>query len=237
MTPEELTSPFSPGPYTIQWICEQETIGPIDRAATARKVGAIFQAFGRLANPQPRGLDVEVVNNPVQFDKLTGVVRINLASPTTRNEMGMALVESLRLDGFPTLIPTVGFELTRPASWAAAVGSFFGIGEDRSPDEFFNTIGECIVTVNPGINADARPLLGASVPDAALTWASNRQSDDQARNGSVAIGQAAAAARSAGETAAASFRIPTWAYWALAGGGVVIVGVLTYALYKRISGE
>lgn len=234
---------FQPGEYTIQWIFDQRNVGQINKLRTAQLVAYALRALGELAPPPPQPTDVEVINNPVNYDSVSGVVRIRFARAVPYEDFGAVLLETVRANGFPDAVPHSALAqsaplgsgiLVRAANWFGLQARSLVTGEEET-----GSPASVIAGVTPGISAVTRPLLGSNPVEALSTGVglSTRQSDDPARNGSVAVSEAAAAARDAVNTGSAALQVPQWLY--LAGG--IAAGVLVIALaagvYSRVSGK
>lgn len=224
---------FQPGEYTIQWMFDQRNVGQINKLRTAQTVAYALRSIGELAPPPPQPTDVEVINNTVDYDSVTGVVRIRFRRVVSYEEFGALVIETVRGNGFPDALPHVHVSPGGlfSGSLFATIGDALGL---TAPDIGFSDV---VCGVTPGISAVTRPLLGANPMESTLAAASNRQSEDPARNGNVTVSEAAQAARNTIQTGAAALQIPTWLY--IAGG--VAAGVLVIALaagvYQRVGGK
>lgn len=212
------TGMFDAADYTVQWAVDQRNIGAINRAHTARLVADSLRTIATLRGDAPRGNDVEVINNPVDFDTLQGVVRLRFAQPTDYADFGALVVETLRGAGFPDAIPHVQVSASAMVDGATSIARSvwstvtFGLVAPPSTDNPEDGFCEVVVLAAPGINNAVRPALAANTAGAIMAAGSTRQSDDPARNGAIAVSEAASAARNATETAAASFGVPSWLY-------------------------
>lgn len=224
---------FRPGEYTIQYLFDQRQIGQPNRLRTAQTIAYALRQLGTLRGAAPQPTDFEVINNPVSADVGSGVVRIQFARPVSYEEFGALVIETVRSNGFPDAVPHVG---ASPSDlWSGSlVGSLVSWVTDEPVDIGFPDV---VGGVTPGINDAVRPLLGTNPVDSALTAGSTRQSEDPARDGSVAVSQAAQAARDAVQTGAAALQIPTWVYVAGGIAGGILVIALGFAVYDRVSGK
>lgn len=234
---------FQPGEYTIQYMFDQRNVGQINKLRTAQTIAYALRSLGELAPPPPQPTDVEVINNPVNFDTVSGVVRIRFRRSVSYEEFGLVVLETARGNGFPDAVPHSAASQSLPlgSGLLARAGNWLGreIRSVVTGEESPGPVADVVAGVTPGISAVTRPLLGSSPVEALNTGVglSTRQSEDPARNGSVAVSEAANAARGAIDTGAAALQIPTWLY--IAGG--VAAGVLVIALaagvYQRVGGK
>ena len=224
---------FAAGEYTIQYMFDQQNIGQPNTLRTAQIVAEAVSRIGQLRGAPPQPHDFEVIRNTFTYDVGSGVVRVRFPRTVSYEEFGAIVMETLRGNGFPDAVPHVSLSLdtlwhgspvSRLVSWVRGEPSDLGYSD-------------VVAGVTPGVGSSVRPLLGSNPADAASTALSTRQSSDPARNGSIAVSEAAQAARDAVQTGAAALQIPTWVYVAGGVAGGILVIALAFAVYDRVSGK
>ena len=200
--------------------------------------------IGQLSGNAVQPTDAEVIVNRLTNDVLTGVVRLQVTSPTTREAIGERILQSLRESGVPDAAPHLNAAEVAPAGVPALVlgpalavvgaplAALAAATGERGRQAVRARFGTVVTSLNPRVDNEARPASSSTAVGAVTGVLSTRISADPSREGTLggtALSEAANTLREATSLSPLTIAL-------LATGGAVIVALVGLAVYREFKG-
>ena len=230
---------YQPGSYTFKWMVDTTNVEGLRPLRIAQIAAYALQPrFGNLAGNAVQPTDAEFIKNRMTNDNLTGVIRLFLTSPQSKNAMEERILTELRANGVPDAAKHLG-----STEWGAAVvlgspitalgyGIWSGVQSlrgEQARQNYRNRNGNVIIDVKTTIDNEARPASGSGAAGTFVSGLATRVSADPARNGNIA----ASAAAEIAERAAEGLSPPWWLIGTLIGVGSLVLAGFGFYLYKQ----
>ena len=231
---------YQPGSYTFKWMVDTRNVDGLRPLRIAQVAAYSLQPrFGSLTGNAVQPTDAEFIKNRLTNDVITGVIRLTITSPQSKNAMERRILEELRANGVPDAAKHLG-----TTEWGAsavlaspAVAIFYGAfagagalaGESRR-QSIRNRWGNVIIEAKPTVDNAERPSTGSSPLGTLGNSLSNRVSADPARNGNIG----ASAASEIAARAAEGLSPPTWLIVTLIGAGALALAAVGFYAYKQV---
>jgi len=234
-----MPSPVAPGPYTIRWMVDTRNGQGLQPLRVAQLASYSLQPrIGTLSGNAVQPTDAEVIVNRLANDVLTGVVRLQVTSATTREAIGERILDALRTGGVPDAAAHLGATEWGPgaaffspalALVGAPIAALASVSGESGRQAFRGRFGSVVIELTPRVDNEARPSSSSSAVGAVANLASRRVSADPAREGTIggtALSDAADAARRATELSPVTIAL-------LVTGGAVVVALVGLAVYRE----
>ncbi len=231
---------YQPGSYTFKWMVDTRNVDGLRPLRIAQVAAYSLQPrFGSLTGNAVQPTDVEFIKNRLTNDVITGVIRLTITSPQSKNAIEERILTELRTNGVPDAAKHLG-----STDWGAnaalfapaiAVGlapivGLYSLSGERGRQAARDRFGNVIIEAKPSIDNAVRPA-SASGPLGAITnQLSNRVSVDPARNGVIGASSVAEIADRASE----ALSPPTWLIVTLIGAGTLALAAVGFYAYKQV---
>jgi hypothetical protein len=189
--------------------------------------------------------DAEVIVNRLTNDVVTGVVRLQVTSATTREAIGERILEALRTGGVPDAAPHLGATEWGPASAffspaiaivGAPLAALAAATGETGRQAVRSRFGSVVIDLNPRVDNEVRPASSSSAVGALTGAVSNRISADPARQGTLGGTALSEAANSIRDAARDATSLSPLTIALLATGGAVVVALVGLAIYREFKG-
>lgn len=233
---------YQPGSYTFKWMVDTRNVDGLRPLRIAQVAAYALQPrFGNLTGNAVQPTDAEFIKNRITNDNLTGVIRLTLTSPQSKNAMETRILEELRANGVPDAAKHLGS--TEWGATAVAVSpavallyaGYAGVaalgGENRR-QAVRNRYGNVIIEAKTTVDNNERPSSGSSPLGTLSNSLSTRVSADPSRNGNIG----ASAVSEIAERASEALSPPTWLIVTLIAVGTVAVAGVGFFAYKQVKG-
>ena len=231
---------YQPGSYTFRYMVDTRNVDGLRPLRIAQVAAYSLQPrFGTLTGNAVQPTDAEFIKNRLTNDNITGVIRLTLTSPQSKNAIEERILTELRANGVPDAAKHLGSTewgssavLASPVValfYAGYAGAGAVAGEGRR-QAIRNRWGNVIVDVKPTVDNNVRPATGSGPIGTLANSLATRVSADPARNGNVG----ASVASEIAERAAEGLSPPTWLIVTLIGAGTLALAAVGFYAYKQV---